>query len=101
MSNDQLLSQSSIRKILYRENVNENLSFKQRVRGAAYCEFIGDSFAKQLLLNTQLQEQCLVPLVQHPVQSHPKAYLEPNHTAKLTTLSVFAKELHFRCLTGV
>ena len=56
------------------------------------------SFAKQLLVKTQLQEQCLVPLAEHPVQSPPKAYLEPNHTSKLTTLSIFTKELHFRCL---
>ena len=58
-------------------------------------------FAKQLLLNNQLQDQYLVPLVEHPVKSPPKAYLEPNHISKLTTESIFAKELHFRCLTGV
>ena len=67
MNNEQLLSQSSIRILFYQENVNENLSLKQSICGAAYCWFIDDSFVKQLLLNTQLQEQWLVPLVEHPV----------------------------------
>ena len=37
MSYEQLFSQSSILIVFYQENVNKNLSFKQSVRGAAYC----------------------------------------------------------------
>ena len=72
--------------LLYRENVYEYLTFKQRVRCAAYCQFIVDSIVKQLLLNTQLQEQCLVPLMRHPVKNPPKAYLEPSHGSKMDLL---------------
>ena len=57
--------------LFYREKVNENLSF------------FGDSLAKQLLLNTRLLDQWLVPLVENPVQSPPKVYLEASHTSKM------------------
>ena len=69
-----------------RENDIENLSFKRSVRLLIVRLFIGDSFIKQLLLNTQLQEQWLVPLVEYPVQSPPKAYLEPIHISKMDFL---------------
>ena len=49
--------------VFYQENFNENLSFKQNVRGAAYHYFIDGTFAQKLLLNNLQQEQWLNPLV--------------------------------------
>ena len=46
--------------LFYQDNFNENFSVKQRVRVAAFSQFIGESFPNQLLLKTQLQEQWLV-----------------------------------------
>ena len=92
------------------ENVNENLSFKQSICGAAYYEFIGDSFAKQLLLNTLQQEQWLVPLVEHPT-SYTKpskglfrtySYIPGGTFAKIVNgFKYFRKKLHLRYLTWV
>ena len=107
MSNEQLLSQSSILMFFYQDNFNENFSFKQRVRVAAFCQFIGDSFANQLLLKTQLQEQWLVNVSWSILYKTFQRRIQNSESKmdflwkQLTALSIFAKELHFRCLTRV
>ena len=37
MSNEQLLLESSVLILFYQEDVNENVSFRQSVRGATCC----------------------------------------------------------------
>ena len=76
-------SYSSIRKMSTKILV---LSKVYVVLLTANCWLLLNSFANQLLLNTQQQEEWLVPIMEYPVQSPPKAYLEPSHTSKRNLL---------------